>query len=107
MRDRLTGTEQRIKRRYSRRAFRGVGLVCEVGNGGDEAVDFFGGGVAGAAGADEAFGGEAEAVDDRGGVEVAVGEEQSAVGELAGDFGGGDAVDGEGNGRGARGVGGW
>src|SRR5262245_35654129 len=48
----------------------------------------------------------AEAFDDGGGVEVAVGSEDGFAGEGAGDFGGGDSSDGEGD-RGGTGASGW
>lgn len=74
---------------------------------GNHPVDFFVCRVACTTGADQAVGGEAKAVDDRGGVEVAVREVKGALGESAGDFGGRDAGDGECDGGRARGVGRW
>src|ERR1051325_5765855 len=68
----------------------------------EQAIDLVGRGVTGAAGADDAVAGLAEAGDDGGGVEVAVRDEHRLLGERARDILGAHAVHGERYGRRAR-----
>src|SRR6188768_1303009 len=68
--------------------FRCVSSACrDFAHAANQAIDFFGRGVARTACAYEAFLVEAEAFYDRESVEVSVGYEDAAFGELPGDFG--------------------